>query len=812
VATVLVLAVPAFAQITVTVVTPQPGALQADHLGVFAEIASVAPVAGVVASVADRSSILSLSVNNHGTQAGGSLDLAGLPHGPLTLTVTATDVNGLVGQAATELRHDTPLQAYVESSPSLVLVGTYAGLLLDLDPTYALIIVDGILRTRAGRVERASGSTDVVYMGSRPLSRATLTTNGFIWLTIHFSDARPRVRAYRPSHTGVWPDDPLHEDTLRVAGRWATWYYRDPIYPLSGTSLTRYDVELGSFRTITASVLQGADVSIDGDVAYQDCSVIGGCGIHLFDEQTSSVVFLGSGQSPRLDGELVVARDGRAIVALTRHGRVLLAEAGPDAVAPDRDYQVAGGWIAFTRSTGGGARQVWRRTPDGVESLVAAPANDAPLAIERVSATGEMMLLSARRRYLSRPGHALLEIGLPGGRAVFVDGRWYVLLGPHLLEVVPRTSLLLAEGSPGPFFDTELALLNPTVLPIDVRLHYLLADGSRVERTHTLAPATSTVLRADDEPGLAGRPFAVALDASDGPLVLERQMTWGADGQGGHASAAAAGPRLTWTFAEGAQGFFDTFFLLTNAADRTAEVELTFLLEHRPPVTHRVRVRPQARLTLWAGDVPALADRAFATIVEASVPIVAERSMYFGPGRHGGHTSGGIPERASTWWFAEGATGGPFTTFLLFANPQARPVEASLQFVTAAGTVVSVPLVLPARSRRTINVAELAPALAQTVFATRVTTAATDPIAVERAMYWAFDGGPCTSRRARRSRISCARSGSAPTPASTCPASSPVGCRPTSSRPSCWRTACWRRARRRTSSPATCCRWRSARA
>jgi hypothetical protein len=56
--------------------------------------------------------------------------------------------------------------------------------------------------------------------------------------------------------------------------------------------------------------------------------------------------------------------------------------------------------------------------------------------------------------------------------------------------------------------------------------------------------------------------------------------------------------------------------------------------------------------------------------------------------------------------------------------------------------VVSVPLVLPARSRRTINVAELAPALAQTVFTTRVTTPATDPIAVERAMYWAFDGGP----------------------------------------------------------------------
>jgi hypothetical protein len=352
------------------------------------------------------------------------------------------------------------------------------------------------------------------------------------------------------------------------------------------------------------------------------------------------------------------------------------------------------------------------------------------------------MLVSARRRFLARPGHAVLDVGSSAGRAVFVDGHWYVLLGPHLLGVVPHTRLAFAEGSAGAFFDSEIALLNPTALPIAVRQRNLNDDGSEQARTHTLAPGTPTVLRPNDDPAVAGRSFSMTFEASDGPLVLERQMTWGPGGQAGHASGAATAPRMTWTFAEGAQGFFDTFFLFTNDADRTADVQLTFLVENGAPVTHRVQVRPQARLTLPARDVPALASRAFATIVESSVPIVAERSMYFGRQWQGGHNSGGIPELSSTWWFAEGATGGPFTTYLLFANPRPDPVEALLQMANARGSVFSTRILLPANSRRTVDVAALDPALAQTVFATRVTTAAAAPIAVERAMYWSFDGGP----------------------------------------------------------------------
>ena len=44
-------------------------------------------------------------------------------------------------------------------------------------------------------------------------------------------------------------------------------------------------------------------------------------------------------------------------------------------------------------------------------------------------------------------------------------------------------------------------------------------------------------------------------------------MTWDATGYGGHLGTAVDRPRPRWFFAEGAQGFFHTFFLLANSGD-----------------------------------------------------------------------------------------------------------------------------------------------------------------------------------------------------------------------------------------------------
>ena len=107
---------------------------------------------------------------------------------------------------------------------------------------------------------------------------------------------------------------------------------------------------------------------------------------------------------------------------------------------------------------------------------------------------------------------------------------------------------------------------------------------------------------------------------------------------------------------------------------------MTFLREGEAPVVKTMTVGAQSRLTVYAGDVPELANRSFAIQLDATQAVIAERSMYFGAtatrGWSGGHASGGS-SLARQWSFAEGATGSFFNTFFLLGNPQA--VEARVE-------------------------------------------------------------------------------------------------------------------------------------
>ena len=67
-------------------------------------------------------------------------------------------------------------------------------------------------------------------------------------------------------------------------------------------------------------------------------------------------------------------------------------------------------------------------------------------------------------------------------------------------------------------------------------------------------------------------------------------------------------------FAEGAQGFFSTFFLLANSGTAEATVRFTFLVELGDAGQHTMTVPPAARRTFYAGDFAALVNRSFATI------------------------------------------------------------------------------------------------------------------------------------------------------------------------------------------------------
>jgi hypothetical protein len=184
---------------------------------------------------------------------------------------------------------------------------------------------------------------------------------------------------------------------------------------------------------------------------------------------------------------------------------------------------------------------------------------------------------------------------------------------------------------------------------------------------------TGLTLRVDTLTGMEATAASVQVLSDNGlPLAVERTQFWSAGSYGGHTENAVAGPATRWYFAEGAQGYFDTFVLVANPQATPVDLTVTFLREGEAATT-TVQVAPFSRKTIPASSFPDLAGRAFSIIVGATLPVVAERAMYFGTTAtrswSGGGAAAGIPAPSATWYFAEGATGSFFDAFILLMNP-----------------------------------------------------------------------------------------------------------------------------------------------
>ena len=283
----------------------------------------------------------------------------------------------------------------------------------------------------------------------------------------------------------------------------------------------------------------------------------------------------------------------------------------------------------------------------------------------------------------------------------------------------------LAEGATGTFFDTDLLLANPTAANVAVTVTYLTERGRVVTQGLTLAPQSRTTVSADANAQLGPAAFSATVTSHLGiPIAVERTLRWDATGYGMHTEKAPPALSRTWFFAEGAQGFYQTFFLLTNPSPAPNIATLRFLRENGIEVTRTFTLAPQSRLTVYAGDIPELVNQAFGTVVTFAFAGAAERAMYFGsPVFNGGHESAGATRPSTDWFLAEGATGSFFTTFVLLSNPNATPASVTHDLPPRgrrhrhaheddAGR----------RSRLTVNVALEDPPLAATSVATRVTS------------------------------------------------------------------------------------------
>jgi uncharacterized repeat protein (TIGR01451 family) len=304
----------------------------------------------------------------------------------------------------------------------------------------------------------------------------------------------------------------------------------------------------------------------------------------------------------------------------------------------------------------------------------------------------------------------------------------------------PPITYYLAEGATGTFWTEDIAIANPNAAAAPLTVNFLKEDGAVVTQTLNVAPSSRVTVRVDDVEGLQSAASSAEITSEDGlPLAIERTMTWDASAYAAHTATAVTQPATRWYFAEGAQGLFHTFVLLENPQTTPSSVTVTFLREMDTPVVRTLTLGARSRATIQAVDVPELEGSPFGVVVEATQPIVAERSMYLNTAPamvwNGGHASIGVTQPSQRWFYAEGATGTFFDTFILLANPQTIDAHVTMEYLLPDGTTITVPKTVPAQGRLTVNIeAEADERLQAASVSTRILSDV--PIVTERSMYW----------------------------------------------------------------------------
>jgi hypothetical protein len=303
----------------------------------------------------------------------------------------------------------------------------------------------------------------------------------------------------------------------------------------------------------------------------------------------------------------------------------------------------------------------------------------------------------------------------------------------------------LSEGATGSFFDEDVLLANPADQAAPVTLTFAKEDGEQVVATRSLPPQSHLTVHVDTIPGLEATAASAQVRSDAGlPLIVERTMFWDQSHYAGSTGSAVDRPAQDWFFAEGSQGFFQTFVLVINPNATPADVTFTFQRETGAPVQKTATLGAATRLTLDTGSIPDLVNQSFGIAVHATQPIMVERSMYFGSifdGAtltrlwSGGTESAGVTAPSTHWFLAEGATGGFFTTFILLSNPQTTSAHVDLQYLLDTGETVTVPKTIPANARLTTNVGGEADVRLHNAAVSTVVTSDV-PIIAERSMYW----------------------------------------------------------------------------
>jgi hypothetical protein len=313
----------------------------------------------------------------------------------------------------------------------------------------------------------------------------------------------------------------------------------------------------------------------------------------------------------------------------------------------------------------------------------------------------------------------------------------------------PSTTWYLAEGNAG-FFDTYVLLANPSATATVATVDFLLDGGGVLRRQYPLAGNARYTVWTNQIPELTFRSFATTVTSPQAILVERAMYFRGAHGafEGGHASAAVPAGARDWFLAEGSTGaWFETFVLISNPNANAVTATIRYLTPSGVARTETRTLPATSRTTIPVDGLPGLASTDVSCSINATGNIIVERSMYWpgvpGPW-YGSHNSLGITSLRTRWGLAEGEVGGGdgASTYVLLANPGASAATATVTFYRENGAPIVVSRSIPAGSRQTVSAGSVGIGSGERF---GVIVDSTQPIAVERSIYWNYQGALWTS-------------------------------------------------------------------
>ena len=198
-----------------------------------------------------------------------------------------------------------------------------------------------------------------------------------------------------------------------------------------------------------------------------------------------------------------------------------------------------------------------------------------------------------------------------------------------------------------------------------------------------------------------------------------------------------------WYLAEGCtgkdgHGGFETWVLVQNPGDISADVQFTFMTDKGSKVGPLLNVPAGTRTSMNVADyVPDT--WSVSTKLSSDQPVIAERSVYWdatGCFRQAATDSIGVTAPALEWYLAEGCTGDDgagsvFETWILVQNPGAASTEVRLTYMTPTGPMPGPVFTLAGGSRQSVNVADAVP----NTWSVSTLVASDKPVVAERSMY-----------------------------------------------------------------------------